>query len=69
MIREILQKPEANAFFSFVIGVGLAALMFHRAQTSYVVSALPVDQIASSITKLNGKCWRFRVTDASAPGI
>jgi hypothetical protein len=67
MIREILQKPSTNAMFSFVIGLGVAVLLFHRVRKEYIVSALDLDTIESSITKIDGKCYRFRVTDASAP--
>lgn len=67
MIREILQKPSTNAMFSFVIGLGVAVLLFHRVRTEYVVSAIDLDKLESTITKIDGKCYRFRVTDASVP--
>jgi hypothetical protein len=67
MIREILQKPESNALFSFVLGVALATLLFHRTQKGYVVPAVDLDKIVSSIATIDGRCYRFRVTDASEP--
>lgn len=67
MIREILQKPEANAFFSFVIGLGLACLLFHRDRKSYIIPAVNVKDIPKIVTKIDKKCYRFRVTDASEP--
>lgn len=67
MIKEILQKPEANALFSFVIGLGIAVLLFHRSRKEYIVPAIEPEQIATSISKIDGKCYRFRVVDASEP--
>ena len=69
MIREILKKPEANVLFSFVIGLGLAVLLFHRSRKEYVVSAVNVDELVNTVTKIDGKCYRFRVTDASEPSM
>lgn len=66
-IRGILEKPESNMLFSFVLGVGLAVLMFHRTRREFVVPAIDVDQIVNSISKIDGKCYRFRIADASEP--
>ena len=67
MITDILKKPEANALFSIVIGLGIAALLFHRVRKEYTVPAIDTDEIINSIQKRNGKCYRFRITDASEP--
>jgi hypothetical protein len=66
-ISKVLKKPEANYFFSFVIGIGLAVLMFHRPQQEIDSSALPVSEIKTMITRVDGKCYRYRVEDASCP--
>jgi hypothetical protein len=67
MIREVLQKPEANAFFSFVIGLGIACLLFHRDRKTYIIPAMNVKDIPTMVSKIDNKCYRFRVTDASEP--
>jgi hypothetical protein len=66
-ISDVLRKPEANMFFSFVIGVGLSVLMFHRNRTEYVVPAIDVEQLVNAINKVDGKCYRYRIADASTP--
>jgi hypothetical protein len=66
-VSRILQKSEANYFFSFVVGLGLAVLMFHRPQVELEVSAIPPSEIRSMVTRVDGKCYRFRVEDASCP--
>jgi len=64
---EVLKKPEARWFFSFVLGVGLAVLMFHRPQHEMDVSAIPVQELKKIITRVDGKCYRYRIEDASCP--
>lgn len=66
-IADVIKNRRANVFFSFVIGVGLAVLLFHRNRSEYFVPAVPVDQLVNSINKVNGKCYRYRITDASEP--
>ncbi len=68
-LGEVLKKREANMFFSFVIGVGLSVLMFHRARAEYIVPAIDLDQLANAINKVDGKCYRYRISDASAPSM
>ena len=63
----MIKKPEANFFFSFVVGLGLAVLMFHRPQSEIEVSAIPPAQIRDMVTNVDGKCYRYRIEDASCP--
>ena len=67
MISEILRKPEANMFFSFVIGVGIAVLMFHRPQTEISECVHSAEDLKTMVTRVDGKCFRYRIEDASCP--
>jgi hypothetical protein len=67
MISEILRKPEANMFFSFVIGVGIAVLMFHRPQAEISECAHTTEDLRTMVTRIDGKCFRYRIEDASCP--
>jgi hypothetical protein len=69
MIREILKNPNANILFSFVIGLGVAVLMFHRVRKEFVIPAVDLEELTQAVTKIDGKCYRFRVTDASEPSM
>lgn len=66
-LTQILKKPEANNFFSFVIGLGIAVLMFHRPQTEIEVCAITPSELKTMVTRVDGKCYRYKIEDASCP--
>ena len=55
----------ASPFFSFIIGLGVSALLFHRAYGVKRTLALPVDELQDKVVKVDGKCYRYRVEDAT----
>lgn len=56
---------KARPFFSFLIGLGLFVLLFHRSYTSEKVPALPLKEMTDKVVRTDGKCYRYRVEDAS----
>jgi hypothetical protein len=55
----------ASPFFSFVIGMGIAAILFHRKYDSILTLAIPLKDATDRVVKADGKCYRYRVEDAS----
>lgn len=55
----------AASFFSFVIGLGISVLLFHRTYDSYRVLGLPLTDVKEKTTKIDGKCYKYRVEDAT----
>ena len=51
-------------FFSFIIGFGLAILLFHREYAVVKTLAMPIKETTERIVKVDGKCYRYRVEDA-----
>jgi hypothetical protein len=51
-------------FFSFIIGLGLAVLLFHRSFGVVRTLAIPIHEATNKTVKVDGKCYRFRVEDA-----
>ncbi len=51
-------------FFSFIIGLGVAAILFHRNYESVRTLALPLKDTLDRVVKVDGKCYRYRVEDA-----
>jgi hypothetical protein len=54
----------ASPFFSFIIGLGLAAILFHRKYESIRTLALPLKDTLNRTVKVDGKCYQYRVEDA-----
>lgn len=55
----------ASPFFSFLIGLGLAVIFFHRKFDVARVLALPVDKVTEKVVKADGKCYKYSVEDAT----
>lgn len=55
----------ASPFFSFIIGLGIAAILFHRKYESVRTLAIPLKETTEKVIRADGKCYRYRVEDAS----
>lgn len=62
-ISKVLKKPESGMFFSFIVGLGVVVLMFHRPIQSRLQLSVPVSEIEGRIVKLDGKCFRYHAED------
>ena len=62
-ISKVLTR--GSTFFSFLIGFGIAVLFLHRPYVVESVLAVPPDQLENTVSKHDGKCYRYRVEDAS----
>jgi hypothetical protein len=65
MITEILNNPRAEFFFSFLVGVGLTIMLFHRPVKSDRSLSLDPAVLESHIVKADGKCYKYRVEDST----
>jgi hypothetical protein len=55
----------AGKFFSFLIGLGISVIIYHRDYLSIKTPALPLSEIMERVAKVDGKCYKYRVEDAS----
>ena len=62
-LLEVIQR--ASPFFSFIIGLGISVLLFHRNYATIRTLAMPLTDITQKIVKADGKCYKYRVEDAS----
>ena len=65
MLNITSASERAKPFFSFIVGLGLAALLFHRDFVTHYILALPLEEIRTKTNRVNGKCYRYRVEDAA----
>ncbi len=62
-IIDVLER--GAPFFSFLIGLGIAVIVFHRNYTTIRTLGLPLKDTMDKVVKVDGKCYRYRVEDAS----
>lgn len=55
----------AGPFFSFLIGLGISVIIYHRDYLSVKTPALPLKEITERVSKVDGKCYIYRVEDSS----
>lgn len=65
MIKLLEAIRRASPFFSFVIGLGISVLLFHRNYATIRTLAMPLTDITEKTVKADGKCYKYRVEDAS----
>jgi hypothetical protein len=62
-LLEVFQK--GAPFFSFIIGLGISAILFHRNYVTVQTLAIPIKEVVDKVVKVDGKCYRYRVEDSN----
>jgi hypothetical protein len=65
MISNLLHNPKSEFFFSFLVGIGLSIMLFHRPLKWQKILSMKPSEIEGKIVKSNGKCVIYRVEDTS----
>lgn len=65
MIDKLLRRKETAGFFAFIIGFGIVVMLLHRPISSQKVLALSPVEFENREIKADGKCYKYRVEDAS----
>lgn len=55
----------ASPFFSFIIGLGVAVILFHRQFDTIRTLGVSLKDATEKVVKVDGKCYRYRVEDAN----
>lgn len=63
-VSKILRDKKSIAFFSFVIGLGIAVLLFHKPFGHQQALSIPVADIEGKTVKVDGKCYSYKSEDA-----
>ena len=64
-LHAVLMRSESVAFFSFLIGIGFAIMLFHRPVETRRTLALSPSELEGKTVKADGSCYLYRVEDAS----
>ena len=63
-ISKILKDRKSIAFFSFIIGMGIMILLFHKPFGYNQFLSLPVSDVEGKVVKVGEKCYSYKAEDA-----
>jgi hypothetical protein len=66
-ITKILKDSKSLAFFSFIIGLGVSVLLFHKPFGYTSVLSVPVSDIERKPVRVDDKCYSYTSEDAKCP--
>ena len=56
-------SKETLPLLSFIVGLGVAILLFHKPFQSKAALSLPVHEIEGKVVKIDGKCFEYHAED------
>ena len=62
-VKKIFSNSESRIFFSFVIGLGISILAFHKPYSSIAHLSIPVSHIEGKVIKHDDKCYSYSSED------
>lgn len=66
---KLLHDKKSVSFLSFLIGMGIAVLFFHKPYGSTRFLSLPVSKIEQRIVKHGDKCYTYVAEDCLCPSV
>ena len=61
---DALAQKEVLPLLSFIIGMGLAIMLFHKPFQTKPTLAMPIDAIEGKIVSVDGKCYEYHAEDS-----
>jgi hypothetical protein len=55
---------ETLPLLSFIVGLGVAILLFHKPFQNRATLALPVNKVEGTTVEINKKCYQYHAEDA-----
>jgi hypothetical protein len=62
-IGKLLHNDGSMKFLSFIVGLGLTVLLFHKPFTHNLTLELPVSEIEKKTVRHGDKCYEFHAED------
>jgi hypothetical protein len=66
-LAKIVHDKQTSAFLSFLIGLGVAILLFHKPFQYKQKLGMPVHSIEGRPIRHGDKCFSYRTQDAACP--
>jgi hypothetical protein len=64
MIAQVFRSERTRWFFSFLIGLGSAIMLFHKPFATKPTLPISVEKVQEQEVKVDGKCYRYTAEDA-----
>ena len=64
-VVKILHNERSMVFISFLIGMGLVIMMFHKPLLKRKTLALPIFDIVKRTVAIDEKCYQYSAEDAT----
>lgn len=62
-IIQVFKNPRSIPFFSFLLGLGLTIMLFHKPFQTRNTLALPLNEVQNQIVKIGEKCFKYVAED------
>lgn len=67
--QKLLHDKKGAALLSFLIGLGIVVLFFHKPYTSGQFLEMPVSEIESKVVRHGEKCYTYTAEDCLCPQV
>jgi hypothetical protein len=68
-IVSLLRNERSTPIFSFLIGLGLVVLFFHKPFMTYQELSVPVSKVEGRTIRVGGKCYSYAAKDSLCPHV
>ena len=66
-ITKLIRNERSVPIFSFLIGMGLVVLLFHKPYATYQSLNIPVSKIEGKTIRVGEKCYSYMAKDSLCP--
>jgi hypothetical protein len=63
MIAQVFRNEKSKWFFSFIIGLGISIMMFHKPFVTKATLPISVEEVEKEVVKMDGRCYKYVAED------
>jgi hypothetical protein len=63
MIEKLFRDEKSKCFFSFIIGLGISIMMFHKPFVTKPTLPISVEEVQKQVVKVDGRCYKYVAED------
>ena len=60
----MLRNEKSKWFFSFIIGLGVSIMIFHKPFVTKPTLPISVEEVEKEVVKIDGRCYKYVAEDA-----